>query len=251
MTRPAGTLEHAPSRTGNVGKPLCRRTVLAAGSTAAFAAGLVGCSASQDAMRLTNASPGPRTQRVHLVVRDWHTDVDLPADRLPTALLPLAYDFPGAAHFLFGFGERAYWTRPDPSSSDALAALLPGRGVILVTGLRVPPTAAFPPDDVVVLPVTENGLDRLAGFLAHELREDGAFRRMADGPYPGSRFYATSRRYSATYTCNTWTADALQIAQTGVSASGTIFARQLMNRARAAARRTALTIPSTSAGQTT
>jgi hypothetical protein len=173
------------------------------------------------------------------VARGWHTDVDLPADRLSPGLLALAHDFPGASHFLFGFGERAYWTRPDPNSADALAALVPGPGVILVTALRVSSEAAFADGDVVTLPVTECGLDRLAAHLTAELREDGQVRRLADGPYPGSRFYATSRRYSAAYTCNTWTADALQVAGTGVAATGVLFAGQLMNRARAVARRAA------------
>lgn len=220
--------------------PLSRRTALVAGSAAAV---LAGCSATRLHGGLADGSEGPRSRAVHLVARGWHTDVELPADRLPAALAPLAHDFPGAAHFLFGFGERAYWTRPDPSSADALAALLPGRGVILVTALRVTPSAAFPPDDVAVLPVPEAGLRRLAAFLADELKEDGRFRRMADGPYPGSRFYATSRRYSAVYTCNTWTADALQVAGTGVSASGIVFARPLMARARAAARQAAMARP--------
>ena len=101
------------------------------------------------------------------------------------------------------------------------------------------PDAAFAAPDVVALPVTEEGLDRLAAHLATELREEGEVRRLADGPYPGSRFYATSRRYSALYTCNTWTADAAQVAGTGVSASGVLLAGQLMDRARAVARRRA------------
>jgi uncharacterized protein (TIGR02117 family) len=206
-----------------------RRRAVLAGCAAALAA----CSATEASRR---ADPGqPRTRAVHLVARGWHTDVDLPADRLPAPLFPLADDFPGAAHFLFGFGERAYWTRPDPGSMDALAALVPGPGVVLVTALRVAPPAAFPAEDVVPLPVTEEGLARLAAFLAAELQERGEFRRMADGPYPGSRFYATSRRYSAVYTCNTWVADALQIAGTGVASPGALFASQLMRRARTAA----------------
>ena len=211
---------------------LSRRTLLAAGG----ATGLAACSGTRRATQHEAATDtGARTRAVHLVARGWHTDVDLPAARLPPPLLPLAHDFPGATHFLFGFGERAYWTRPDPSGMDALAALLPGPGVILATALRVPPEAAFASEDVVTLPVTEAGLDRLAAHLAAELREDGEFRRLADGPYPGSRFYATSRRYSAVYTCNTWTADAAQVAGTGVSASGVLFAGQLMERARAVA----------------
>ncbi|GAA0570426.1 TIGR02117 family protein [Craurococcus roseus] len=199
------------------------------------AAGVAAASCSATGSLPRSDAGGARTRAVHLVARAWHTDVDLPADRLPPALLPLAQDFPGATHFLFGFGERAYWTKPEPSSTDALAALIPGPGVILVTALRAPPPAAFPPKDVVVLPVAEEGLDRLGAFLKAELREDGEFRRMADGPYPGSRFYATSRRYSAAYTCNTWVADALHVAGTGVAPAGILFAGQLMRRARAAA----------------
>lgn len=209
-----------------------RRTVLAG-----CAAGLTACGSTRPLPSTGTPEDGPRTRVVHLVARDWHTDVDLPADRLPAALAPLAEDFPGAAHFLFGFGERAYWTQPQPGSADALAALLPGPGVILVTALRAPPPSVFPPEDVVALPVTEEGLARLAAFLATELREDGEFRRMADGPYPGSRFYATSRRYSAAYTCNTWVADALHVAGTGIAPSGILFARQLIARARAVAAR--------------
>ena len=198
------------------------------------AAGLAACSAVR-APRPTDT--GRRAHAVRLVARGWHTDVGLPAERLPASLLALALDFLGASHFLFGFGERAYWTRPDPGSMDALAALVPGPGVVLVTALRVPPEAAFAAEDVVLLPVTEVGLDRLAVHLAAELREGGEVRRLAEGPYPGSRFYATSRRYGAAYTCNTWTADALQVAGTGVAASGVLFAGQLMERARAVARR--------------
>lgn len=221
--------------------PRSRRALLAG-----CAAGFVACSAVRPAP--DRAEAGPRTRAVHLVARGWHTDVDLPTERLGPSLLFLARDFPGATHFLFGFGERAYWTRPERDSTDALAALLPGPGVILATALRVPPPAAFAPEDVVTLPVTEEGLDRLAHHLAAELREDGAVRRLADGPYPGSRFYATSRRYSASYTCNTWTADALQLAGTGVSATGILFAGQLMERARAVARRTRSAASPTSGG---
>ena len=44
--------------------------------------------------------------------------------------------------------------------------------MILATALRVPPRAAFLPEGVVTLPVTEDGLDRLAAHLAAELRAD-------------------------------------------------------------------------------
>lgn len=237
MKAPPGSA-FRPDRAGGEGmsSPLPRRAVLAG-----CGAGLAACSATSRVAR--EADAGARERAVHLVARGWHTDIDLPTGRLPHPLLALARDFPGATHFLYGFGERAYWTRPDPTSMDAFAALVPGPGVVLVTALRVPPDAAFAPGDVVALPVTEEGQGRLAAHLAAELREEGEIRRLADGPYPGSRFYATSRRYSAAYTCNTWTADALQVAGTGVTATGVLFAGQLMERARAVARRTASAEP--------
>jgi uncharacterized protein (TIGR02117 family) len=235
MKASKGSAAPPPDRAGGVVAALPRRTVLAGSA----AVGLAACSAVPRTALHAEEPSGRRTRAVHLIARGWHTDVDLPADRLPPSLAALAQDFPGATHFLFGFGERAYWTRPDPTSMDAFAALVPGPGVILVTALRVPPEAAFAAEDVVALPVTEAGLDRLAAHLAAELREDGQVRRLAEGPYPGSRFYATSRRYSAAYTCNTWTADAAQVAGTGVVATGVLFAGQLMARAKAVAARRA------------
>jgi hypothetical protein len=59
--------------------------------------------------------------------------------------------------------------------------------------------------------------------------------RIADGPYPGSLFYASSGTYSGFYTCNTWTADALRVGGLPVSSDGVLFAGQVMDRARRAA----------------
>jgi hypothetical protein len=60
---------------------------------------------------------------------------------------------------------------------------------------------------------------------------------LGDGPYPGSLFYASGDTYALTHTCNTWTAEALQIGGTEVRAAGVLFAGQVMDRARAAAER--------------
>jgi hypothetical protein len=219
---------HSTARSGGTVPCAMSRRAALAGAVA----GLAACSAQPGSLAIDGGAP--RAEAVHLVARGWHTDVDLPARRLPAPLITLEQDFPGASHFLFGFGERAYWAKPDPDSLDTFAALVPARGVILVTALRVSPEVAFPAPQVVTLPITTGGMARLATFLAGELTEGGEVRRLAQGPYIGSRFYATSRRYSAAYTCNTWTADALQAAGTGVAAHGVIFAGQVIERAREA-----------------
>ncbi|HYZ32147.1 MAG TPA: DUF2459 domain-containing protein [Crenalkalicoccus sp.] len=140
-----------------------------------------------------------------------------------------------ATWLLFGFGERGYWTSPDRTWLDAALALIPGRGAILVTGLRAPPAAAFA--EVTDFRISASGLERLRGFLARSLGRDaaGAPQRIADGPYPGSLFFAATPTYSLAYTCNTWTAEGLQVAGTGVPAAGALLSGQLMQRARAAA----------------
>ena len=235
MTPPPGSAAplHSAARGGGTPPRALPRRLILSGT----AAGLAACGVQP--RNLAGDDTAPREETVHLVSRGWHTDVDLPARRLPDALRVLEQDFPGASYFLFGFGERAYWAKPDPDSLDTFAALVPARGVILVTALRVSPDVAFPAPQVVTLPITTGGMARLAAFLAAELKEGGDVRRLAEGPYVGSRFYATSRRYSAVYTCNTWTADALQTAGTGVSASGVLLAGQVIDRAKAAAGRIA------------
>ena len=102
--------------------------------------------------------------------------------------------FPACGCLLFGFGERAWLLHRRHDFADTLAALLPGSGALLVTALRVPPQLAFPPEDVVTLHVSAGGLARLNDFISRsfEWAPDGALRSIADGPYAGSLFYAST-----------------------------------------------------------
>ena len=46
----------------------------------------------------------------------------------------------------------------------------------------------------------------------------------------GSMFYAATGTYSATYTCNTWTAQALHVGGLPVTADGVVFAYQVVEQ---------------------
>ena len=183
---------------------------------------------------------GPRTHAVHLVARGWQTEIGIPVhDGLEGPLAPLAAERPEARFLLFGFGERNYLLSRDPSPGDMLMALLPGRpAAVMLSGIRTAPAAVFGAEEVVVLPVSRAGRERLERFLAGSFDLDAAGRphRLAAGAWPASALYAASAPYSATYTCNTWTADALAQAGLPVSASGVLFASQVMAQGRRAAR---------------
>lgn len=183
---------------------------------------------------------GPFETVVHVVRRGWHTDIAVPAVGLVPALASLARDFPGVRHLVFGFGDRAYLMEPGASPLAMLRALLPGRGAILLTALAASPEEAFGPEAVVALPLDGHELGRLQHFLAGSLDRTGLapgdrLRPIAAGPYPGSVFHASTITYAATYTCNTWTAEALSVAGLPLSADGIVLAQQVMARAGAIA----------------
>jgi hypothetical protein len=62
-------------------------------------------------------------------------------------------------------------------------------------------------------------------------------QRLAEGPYPGSEFYASPATYDAFYTCNTFAAEALGAAGLPIASGGVIFAEQVMGPSRRLAQR--------------
>lgn len=176
---------------------------------------------------------GPRDEVVYVIQRGWHTDISLAADEVGPRLAGLRADLPGARFLVIGFGERAYLLHRDHDSGDLLAALFPGPGALLVTGLRVAPQQAFPAGDVIALRVTARERVRLDDYLAAAFdRPGGAPHVIATGPYDGSTFFAATQTYSAGFTCNTWTAEALQTAGLPVHAEGVVFADGVADQAR-------------------
>jgi len=171
---------------------------------------------------------------VYVVGRGWHTDIGLPVDEVANPLATVEREFPGVSVLVFGFGERNYLMAHDSGSGEMLTALFPSKSAILLTALRASPSEAFGADHVVELRVTQHIVDRIAARIWQilEKQQDGSPLRLADGPYPGSVFYAASETYDAFHTCNTWTALVLHDAGIPVTPNGVLFANQIMDQVR-------------------
>ena len=194
---------------------------------------LAGWLAACAAAPLPPVPDGPAT--IYVVGRGWHTDIGLPADQVNGPLASLEGDFPGVRFMVFGFGERNYLMTRTVGPGDALSALFPSPSAVLMTALTAPPTEAFSDEQVVTLRLPRAGADRLAEAMwtALEKAPDGSARRLADGPYLGSAFYASTETYDGFHTCNTWTALLLRDAGLPVDPRGVLFVGQVMDQAAA------------------
>jgi uncharacterized protein (TIGR02117 family) len=177
--------------------------------------------------------PGNATT-VIVIDRGWHTEIGLPADALDHRFDALRARFPGARSFTFGFGERLYVQKRDRTVFDALHALLPSDGMVLVTALNTTPLVAFGADDVVPLAVSADGFAGLVDYISRSMHDNaaGAPDFVGEGPYPGSAFYASTLTYYGLFTCNTWTAYALRAGGVPVTADAVLFASQVMGQVR-------------------
>jgi len=171
---------------------------------------------------------------IYTIAAGWHTEIALPVNAMHDPLRAVAPDFPGAQYLAFGWGERNYYMARAPTVGDAMSAMFPGPAVLLVTPLYDAPRESRASAQVFELNLSTTGLDRLSSYLwaAFDKSGDGTPRRLAAGPGPGGVFYAATGTYSATYTCNTWTAEGLRVAGVAVTPAGVVFADQLTDQLR-------------------
>lgn len=168
---------------------------------------------------------GVRATTIYVARRGWHVDVGFAAADLTPALDSLVARLPGAQYVFLGFGDRRYVLAAHHRGPVLLEALWPGAGVILATGLRATPTAAFGPD-VVTLEISPGDAAAAQKAMEHAVTEDDT----APGPYGGSLYFDSPLSYSALHTCNTWAAEILAAAQLPVKSRGVVFAGQLWRR---------------------
>lgn len=180
--------------------------------------------------------------------RGWHIDVGFAAVDMARPLAAMEGEFPGARYVFFGFGDRRYLESRRRGAPDSLRALWPGPGLILATGLKAEPAAAFGASHVIALPVSREASLRAQAFVWDAMTEtqQEALRhwdaKTSDpgsapvdapgipGPYGGSVFFESGQRYSAAHTCNTWAAEMLVRAGLPLHSHGVVFAGQIWGR---------------------
>jgi len=174
---------------------------------------------------------------IYVVRRSWHIDIGFAAADLQPPLNVVAAQFPGLRYLFFGFGDQHYLLAKDRNAPVLLAALWPGRGLILATALASSPQAAFGATHVATLSLTDKQMRDIQTFVWYSLgrqsaEEGGGVKPYAEGPYEGSLFFAATPRYSGFHTCNTWVAESLRTAGLPVHSAGVIFAGQLWSQVR-------------------
>jgi hypothetical protein len=177
---------------------------------------------------------------VYVIERGWHSDIGLPVTEITEPLAGLEQRFPGVRYLTFGFGERQFLLSRQATVGGMLSALLPSRSALLMTALAADPAAAFGAEHVVVLHVSREDVARIEVAVWQELDQppDGEPVVLADGPYPGSVFYAARDTYDGLYTCNSWTMTMLHAGGLPVP-TGVLFVGQVMDAVRSISARQA------------
>jgi Protein of unknown function (DUF2459) len=170
---------------------------------------------------------------VYIARRSWHIDIGVAAGDLTPPLDAVPANFDGARYIFFGFGDKHYLSAKNHNAPTLLAALWPGRAVILVTALTGSPDEGFGASHVIHLALRADQMLALRTFLWNSLlTSDQTLSVYKEGPYEHSLYYLGRAKYSAFHTCNTWAAQALRAAGLRVRTSGVIFAGQLWSQAR-------------------
>jgi Protein of unknown function (DUF2459) len=170
---------------------------------------------------------------VFIARRGWHVDIGLAVGELTPPLSSVAAKLPAARYAFFGFADKHYLLAAKRNAPVLLAALWPGAGIILLTGLANSPQQAFGEKQVIALHLDAGQMEALQSFVWKSLRtEDGSIEVYQQGPYEDSAYFLATQKYSALHTCNTWAAEALRAAGLRAHTHAVIFAGQLWTQAR-------------------
>jgi hypothetical protein len=166
---------------------------------------------------------------VYVIRRGWHVDIGFPLADLRPPLNEVAAGLPDTRFVLFGFGDRRYLIH----GANMIAALWPGAGVLLVSGMSGNLSGTFGQENVVSVALDATQMSALQTFVLNSLAMlSERIAPLASGPYPQSAYFDSVDRYSGVHTCNTWAAQALQATGLPVSSRGVVFAWQLWHQLR-------------------
>jgi uncharacterized protein (TIGR02117 family) len=168
---------------------------------------------------------GARTIEVVLVSNGYHTGLALPRSTLAEyasergypALIAVTQRFAAFDWIEFGWGDREFYqsvpTVADISLPVALRALFrPGNTSVLhVVGIGGDPAHVFSGGELVRIPLSRNGFDRMLQQLDATFvpPQAGALPDIGRGLYGPSLFYPANGSFSVFKVCNHWIGDLL------------------------------------------
>jgi len=175
--------------------------------------------------RYPPAPDAPDNHVVWVVSHGWHTGIVVNRAEALGVLRALDTGFHDARFLEIGWGDEGFYTAPNGAITVGLAleAMLSSRGSVLhVVGLPAPPPEVFPRAQVQRLVVSDAGFRAMLAAMGESFRRDRGGRGipLRRGIYGDSLFFMGLGRYSALYTCNSWTAQMLR--ETGCPISAPI-----------------------------
>lgn len=173
-----------------------------------------GCVKPGPALRAQGAPvPAHHPYTLGIVREGWHTAIVLPARQLTGPLASIRHMVPQAPFIGIGWGNRRYYRERHPSVLTGLRALFPSRSVLHVTARsRREIDVLSRTRHLYWIGVAAPRWHRLQSFLLQSFTRGprGAFVIVGPRTRHGN-FFASSKTYDVWHTCNTWTAEALQM----------------------------------------
>lgn len=174
-----------------------------------------------------------QTRTIFLVSHGWHAGIVLKRIDIRQSGWPRLHAFTHMDYLEIGWGDKNYYTSPDPGPGlAAKALLLPTSSVLHLVGFRGPPESYFPYSEIIRIELSVPGFEQMVHHISKSFSRDkyGSAVHLGPGNYAYSQFYASEETYHLCKTCNTWTATILQTAGCPVTPASTV--NGLMSQAR-------------------
>jgi uncharacterized protein (TIGR02117 family) len=190
---------------------------------------LAGCAS----MPRTQDIPAANTKHtIYFIYKGFHTSILLDAKAVVAQNPQLADDLAGQIYARIGWGDGDYFTGKSKSVGTATKALIAsGYSAVQLLPYDYEPFDEIPPETIVPLAITDEGLRQLSIYLGVSIAVDvhGRLMRLpAFGDAMGS-FFQSRYHYSVFSNCNTWSGKALRAA--GLPVANRLTAKGLFMQA--------------------
>ncbi len=170
---------------------------------------------------------------VYFIYRGWHTSILLDAKLLAAQNPQLSADLKGQRYARIGWGDGEYFTGKSKSTGTAAKALVAsGYSAVQLLTYDYDPFEEIPPETLVPLALTDEGLNRLIAYLGDSIAVDslGKLERLPAFGEATGVFFKSKHHYGLFNNCNSWSANALRTA--GLPVSSRLTAQGVFDQAR-------------------